>query len=216
MKVMDSFGPNPRGLRIYLKEKGLEIPNTQIDIGAAENRAKPYTDKNPGGQIPALELDDGTWIAETVAIYEYLEEKNPDPPLIGKTAEERAETRMWHRRVELQVCENIFNNFRFGPGLDMFKDRFRCLPEAAEGLKKVVEDKFEWLDPLLQGKQFICGDRFTTADIALYCAMDFIAGTGLTPKPEQKNLLAWKERVGSRESVKTSLHPAVEQLKLAG
>ena len=94
MRVYDSFGPNPRALRMFLMEKQLELPTQSIDLLAGENRAAPYTAKNPGGQVPALELDDGRLLGETVAIFEYLEEKHPKPSLIGTTAEERAESRV--------------------------------------------------------------------------------------------------------------------------
>ena len=123
MQVYGSFGPNPRALRMFLAEKGTTIPTKELDIMAGENRRPPYTDKNPGGQLPALELDDGTVIGETVAIFEYLEEQNPKPPLVGTNAKERAETRMWQRRVEQRITENLYNGFRFAEGLGLFKDR---------------------------------------------------------------------------------------------
>ena len=93
MKIYDSFGPNPRALRMFLLEKGIEVPKVEVDLLGMENRRPPYTDRNPGGQLPALELDDGRVIGETVAIFEYLEERIPKPPLVGSTPEERAEAR---------------------------------------------------------------------------------------------------------------------------
>ena len=140
MKVYDSFGPNPRALRMFLLEKGIEFPKVTIDLMGAENRQAPYTDKNPGGQVPALELDDGRVLGETVAIFEYLEEKYPNPPLIGRTPEERAEARMWQRRVELKITEHLYNGFRFAEGIELFRPRMRVLPEAAEGLKATARD----------------------------------------------------------------------------
>ena len=86
MQVYDSFGPNPRALRMFLLEKGLELPKIDVDLLGAENRRGPYLERNPGGQLPALELDDGRVLGETVVIYEYLEEKHPRPPLIGPTS----------------------------------------------------------------------------------------------------------------------------------
>src|SRR5437773_4640873 len=145
MKVYDSLGPNPRALRMFLLEKGLDITSVQLDILGAENRRAPYTDQNPGGQVPALELDDGRVIAETVAIFEYLEEKHPRPPLVGTTPEERAETRMWQRRVELRITEHLYNGFRFAEGLELFRPRMRVLPEAATGLKATAHDNLTWL-----------------------------------------------------------------------
>lgn len=216
MKVYDSLGPNPRGLRMFLLEKGLTFPTAQLDILGGENRRAPYTDANPGGQVPALTLGDGRVIAETVAIFEYLEEKHPRPPLVGTTAEERAETRMWQRRIELNVTEHLYNGFRWAEGIEMFRPRMRVLPEAAEGLKAIVRDKLAWLDGLLAGKQFVVGPRFTIADIILYVALDFGASVGQTPDPGLRNLGGWLARVGARPSAEQSLHAAAAGLGMRG
>jgi len=207
MKIYDSFGPNPRALRMFLAEKGIDFPKIPVDLLGAENRQLPYTDKNPGGQLPALELDDGRVIAETVAIFEYLEEKYPNPPLIGRTPEERAETRMWQRRIELKITEHLYNGFRFAEGLDLFRSRMRVLPEAAEGLKATARDNLAWLDALLAGKQFIAGDRFTIADVILYCATEFGTSVGQPLADALTNVVAWKKRVAARPSAGASLHP---------
>ena len=116
MQLYDSIGPNPRATRMFLVEKGIDIPRKDIDLRRGENRRPPFTDRNPGGQLPALELDNGKCIGETVAIWEYLEEKNPNPPLIGTNAEDRAEARMWQRRIEQRITENLYNGFRFAEG----------------------------------------------------------------------------------------------------
>ena len=102
MRMYNSLGPNPRCVRMFMTEKGVTLDTIEIDILGAENRQGPYTDKNPGGQMPAIELDDGSILAETTAICEYLEDTQPGPALIGSTPEEKAETRMWQRRIELQ------------------------------------------------------------------------------------------------------------------
>lgn len=216
MKLYDSFGPNPRALRMVLHEKGLELPRVEIDLLGAENRRPPYTDRNPGGQVPALELDDGRILAETVAIFEYLEEKHPRPPLIGTTAEERAETRMWQRRVELRITEHLYNGFRFAEGLELFKPRLRVLPEAAEGLKATVRDNLAWLDPLLAGKPFVAGDRFTVADVILFAALDFGSSVGQPLDPSLENVRAWYARVGTRPSAAASLHPQSAAVGMRG
>jgi glutathione S-transferase len=207
MKIYDSFGPNPRALRMFLLEKEIDFPTVTVDLMGAENRQAPYTDKNPGGQVPALELDDGRVLGETVAIFEYLEEKYPSPPLIGRTPEERAEARMWQRRIELKITEHLYNGFRFAEGVELFRPRMRVLPEAAEGLKATARDNLEWLDRLLQRKTFIAGDRFTIADIILYCATDFGASVGQPIDGALTNLAAWKQRVAARPSAAGSLHP---------
>jgi glutathione S-transferase len=216
MRIYDSFGPNPRALRMFLLEKGLELPRIAVDLLAGENRQPPYTERNPGGQLPALELDDGRVIAETVAIFEYLEEKHPKPALVGTTPEERAETRQWQRRVELKITEHLYNGFRFAEGIELFKPRMRVLPEAADGLKATARDNLAWLDGLLAGRTFIAGDRFTIADVILYCALDFGRGVGQAFDPSLKNLSAWFERVSARPSAAASLHPMSSAFGSAG
>jgi glutathione S-transferase len=216
MKIYESFGPNPRALRMFLLEKNLTIPTSAVDLMGAENRRPPYTDRNPGGQLPALELDDGRVIGETVAIFEYLEEKHPTPPLIGSTAEERAETRMWQRRIELNISEHLYNAFRYAEGIELFRSRMRVLPEAANGLKAVVRDKLTWLDGLLPGKRWIAGDRFTIADIILYCALDFGGSVGQPRDPALRNVDAWYGRVAGRPSAAASLHPMAAATGMRG
>ncbi len=191
--------------------KGVELESLEHDVLGSENRKPPYTDKNPGGQMPALELDDGSVLAETVVICEYLEELHPSPALVGTTPQERAETRMWTRRVEQKITDNMYNGFRFSEGLERFKDRMRCLPEAADGLKAVAQDGLAWLDALMDGKEYVCGDRLTIADLVLYCCMDFAAGVGQSLDPSLPNISAWFARMDARPSAKTSLHPAAEK-----
>ncbi len=216
MLLYDSFGPNPRAMRMFLAEKGITIPTKDVDLMAAENRRPPYTDRNPGGQLPALELDNGKCIGETVAIWEYLEEKHPNPPLIGTSAEERAEARQWQRRIELKITEFLYNGFRFSEGLELFKPRMRVLPEAATGMKATVQDNLKWLDGQLEGKKFIAGDRLTIADIILFCALDFGGSVGQKIDPSLKNVNAWFARINERPSAKASLHPAAAQTKMKG
>jgi glutathione S-transferase len=216
MKIYDSFGPNPRALRFFVLEKQLSLPTDVIDLLGGENRRAPYTDKNPSGQVPALTLDDGRVIGETVAIFEYLEETHPNPPLIGATPEERAETRMWQRRIELGITEHLYNGFRFAEGIDIFRDRMRVLPEAAPGLKAIVQDKLAWLDGLLPGRAFIAGSRFTIADIILYCALDFGASVGQPRNPALSQVEAWFARVGARPAADGSLHPMAATTGMRG
>ena len=149
-------------------------------------------------------------------MFEYLEEKHPRPALIGSTPEERAEARMWQRRVELKITEHLYNGFRFAEGIELFRPRMRVLPEAADGLKATVRDGLAWLEPLLAGKQWIAGDRFTMADVILYCALDFGRGVGQPLDPSLANVAAWFERVGKRPSAEKSLHPQAEAVGMAG
>jgi glutathione S-transferase len=214
--MYDSFGPNPRALRMFLLEKGIDLEKIAVDLMGGENRQAPYTAKNPGGQVPALELDDGRVLGETVAIFEYLEEKFPDPPLVGRTPEERAETRMWQRRVELKITEHLYNGFRFAEGLELFKSRMRVLPEAAEGLKATARDNLAWLDTLLAGKEYVAGARFTIADIILFAGLEFGASVGQTADATWKNLARWRARVAARPSAAASLHPQASAVGMAG
>jgi glutathione S-transferase len=216
MQMYNSFGPNPRAMRMFLAEKGMNIPTRDVDIMGAENRRPPYTDGNPGGQLPALELDNGQTIGETVAIWEYLEEKHPKPALIGETPEERAQTRQWQRRVELNITENIYNGFRYAEGLELFKTRIPVYPEAAPSLKSLAQKRLEWLDGLISGRDWIAPSRFTIADIILYCCLDFSTGVGQSIPGSARNLQAWFKRVEARPSAAASLHPASAKLKMRG
>jgi glutathione S-transferase len=204
MKFYNSIGPNPRVVKMFMAEKGIEAPREEVNLMAGENRQAPYVAKNPSGQMPALELDDGFVLAEITAICEYLEETHPKPPLIGSNPKERAETRMWTRRIDLNIVEPMANGFRFSQGLPLFKERVRCIPQAADELKATAKDKLAWLDGQIAGRQFIVGDRFTLADILLYAFLDFGGQVGQPLDSANKNLAAWYERVKARPSVAAS------------
>jgi glutathione S-transferase len=137
MKLYDSIGPNPRIVRMFMAEKGIELPKQTVDLRGGENRQPEHLKRNPHGQMPTLELDDGGYLSEITAICEYLEEKNPKPPMIGATPEQRAECRMWTRRVDLNICEPLANGYRFGEALKFFEKRIPCAPEASPGLKMI-------------------------------------------------------------------------------
>jgi glutathione S-transferase len=202
MKLINSVGPNPHVVRMFIAEKGLNIPVENIDLMKGENRQEAHLKRNPHGQSPALELDNGSYLSEITVICEYLEDKNPKPALIGANAEEKGETRMWTRRIDLNICEPLANGFRFSAGLPLFKDRIVTRPEAADGLKAIAQDRLKWLDGQMAGKKFICGDRFTLADILLYCFTAFGNQVGQPLNPEFKNLTGWFARVGERPSAK--------------
>ena len=210
MRLFDSVGPNPRVVRMFLLEKGRQLPSEQVDIRTGDNRCDAYRQKNPAGQTPCLQLDDGSHLAEITAICEYLEEWQPEPALVGRTAEERARTRMWLRRVDLNICEPMGNGFRYGEGLAMFRERIHVIPEAAAGLKELARRNLSWLDGLLRGP-WLVGDRFTLADIHLYCFLDFATGVGQPLSPDNRSLAAWFGRVAARPSAEQSLHPAARE-----
>ena len=201
MKFYNSVGPNPRVVKLFMAEKGIEIPEVTIDLRGGENRRAPYNvDVNPAGQTPALELDDGGMLCEVTAICEYLDERFPEPTLVGSSPEERANTRMWTRRIDLKICEPLTNGFRFAEGLPLFESRLRCLPEAADGLKATAQDGIKWLDAQIAGREFIAGDAFTLADIMLFTFLDFGASVGQPLDPANRNILGWFERTKSRPS----------------
>jgi glutathione S-transferase len=204
MKLYKSIGPNPRVVRMFLAEKGVELPEVEVDLRGGENRQAPYnTTVNPAGQTPALELDDGSCLTEITAICEYLEERHPNPALIGSTPEERARTRMWTRRVDLKVCEPMANGFRYAEGLPLFQNRMRCLPEAAPGLKAIAHDGEAWLEGQFTGP-WIAGDGFTLADILLFAFIDFGGVVGQPLDPAFSKLTDWFARVKARPSAAAS------------
>lgn len=198
MKLYTGLGPNPRVVRMFLAEKGVEIPVETVDLLAGDNRRGDHLKRNPAGQLPCLELDDGTFLAEVLPICEYLEEKYPQPPLVGTTPEERAITRMWARRIDLNIVEPMTAGFRYAEGLMLFKDRIRTIPHAAEDLKTLAREKLAWLDGLMRGNEWIAGDRFTLADIHLFAFLDFGATVGQSFDPNLKWLSGWYDRVSSR------------------
>jgi glutathione S-transferase len=202
MKFYNSIGPNPRVVRMFMAEKGISIPTEDVDLMKGDNRREPYLKKNSAGQMPALELDSGHCVTEITAICEYLEDTNPNPPLIGRNPEEKAETRKWTRRVDLNICEPLANGFRFSQGLPLFKDRIVTVPEAADGLKRIAQDRLKWLDGELAGKDWICGKRFTLADVLLFCFLDFGNQVGQPLNDANANVAAWFQRVKARPSAK--------------
>jgi glutathione S-transferase len=200
MKLVNSIGPNPKVVRMFMAELGVSCEIEDIDIMAGENRQEVHLSRNPSGQAPALELDNGAWIAEITAICEYLDDKAGGTDLIGTTPEARAETRMWCRRIDLQILEPLANGFRFSEGLPLFQDRLHCIPAAAADLKETAQERITWLDSQIAGKSFVCGDRFTLADILLFVFMEFGVSVGQPLNEENKNIMSWYASVQSRES----------------
>lgn len=199
MKLYDSIGPNPRVVKMFIAEKGLQIDRIEIDLRGGENRREAYLAVNPAGQTPALALESGAVLAEITAICEYLEEVTPNPPLIGTNAEERAHTRMWTRRIDLRVCEPLANGFRFAEGLPMFESRMLCRPDAAPALKALAQDGIAWVEANMEGP-WIAGGRFTLADILLFGFLEFGAVVGQPLDPKFTKIADWFERVKARPS----------------
>jgi len=202
MKLFNSLGPNPQTVRMFAAEKGISLPCEEVDVMAGAHRQPPYSVLNPMMQTPAFQTDDGQIIVEVTAICEYLEELHPSPPLIGATPGERAETRMWLRRLDLNILESRSRAGRATLYRDFYIDKIKLLSiPAAEELQALVEDRILWLDGLMAGRTWLCGERFTLADIMFYCFMAFAQPPGQSALPAgTPHLAAWFDRVKIRPS----------------
>jgi glutathione S-transferase len=148
-------------------------------------------------------LDDGRFVCEITTICEYLEELQPSPALVGTTPEERAETRMWTRRIDLNICEPMTNAFRAAEGRPIFEKRIMLVgPSGAEELKAIAKDRLKWFGDQMGDRQFVCGDRLTMADILLYCFLTFGAAVGQPLATEHAWTAAWIKRMDARPSAK--------------
>ena len=202
MKIYDfAFAPNPRRLRIFVAEKGLKIPVEQVDLATGKNRTPEMLAKNPAGGLPFVELDDGTHLAESVAICRYLEGLHPEPNLMGEDSREQAFIEMWNRRVELNLFSAAARAFQHTN--ELFKERIRQFPEYGATQRETVAQQFKWLDAQIGNKPFIASDRFTIADITAEVAVDFaVQAAGVPMDPALKNLGRWHQSVSSRPSAK--------------
>jgi glutathione S-transferase len=202
MKIYDfTLAPNPRRLRIFVAEKGLKIPYEQVDIFSGKNRTPEMLAKNPAGGLPVMELDDGTHLAESVAICRYLEGLHPEPNLMGKDSREQAFIEMWNRRVELNLFSAAGRAFQHTN--ELFKARLKQFPEYGATQRETVAQQLQWLDAQIGNKPFIAGDRFTIADITAEVAVDFaVQMAGVNLDPALKNLSRWYKSVSSRPSAK--------------
>ena len=200
MKLYNSIGPNPHVVRMFVQELGVELETVDVDLMAGENRQEDHLTRNPSGQMPTLELDNGDFISEITVICDYLDELQGYTDLMGKTSEARAETRMWTRRIDLQIVEPLTNGFRFSEGHDFFKDRLRLIPQAADDLKTLAQERITWLDGQIKDKEFICGDRFSLADIMFYCFLNFGTTVGQPLNDENKNVVNLYNKIHSRPS----------------
>jgi len=204
MLLYDAKSPAPRCLRMFLLEKQLQLPAVTIDVFAGENRQSAFLAINPAGQTPALRCDDGSTLAEAVTIAEYLEELHPSPALIGSTPEQRAQTRQWWRRVELNVTEFIHNAYHYAEGLPRFESRIPVLPDAAAGLKAIAQDRLRWLDGMFGAGPYLCGERFSAADIWLYVWLDFALTVNQPFDRSLPHIGPWFTRMAARPSATLS------------
>lgn len=199
---------NPRRVRIFLAEKGIDVPMVDVDILAGENREKPYTDVNPRGTLPALELDDGTVIDESMAICRYFEALYPEPPLFGTPPLEQAQVEQWQRRIEFDGMMNVAAIFRNtapqfatrsapGAGPDT-----KQIPEMAERGKLMLPRFFTLVDAQLAEHEFVAGERLSVADISLYCTIGFARWVEVGIPEDCPNLSRWNEAFRQRPSAK--------------
>lgn len=201
MKLYDlKAGLNTRRVRIFLAEKGIMIPRVEIDMAAGENQQPDYLAKNPMGTMPLLELDDGTLIAESVAICRYFDMLHPNPPLFGVGALEQATVEMWNRRMEIELMRPLLDNFiHLAP---FWKGRREQIPEAGHAGRAHAESRMRWLDEELSCRAYIAGDSYTIADITAQCALVLGKNTGAPIASDLTNLTRWFETVTKRPTAR--------------
>jgi len=202
MKLYTFAGaPNPRRVHIYLAEKGIELPFEPVDILKRENRTPEFMRQvNAMGGVPVLELDDGSHIAESVAICRYFEAIQPDPPLFGATPFEQGTVEMWIRRIELNFMVPVGMVWIHGSPLTKGVVE-QQMPEVAEQYRKVVQGYYRFLDRHLEANEFLSGSSYSMADILALCTLDFAAKLNELPhSPDQRHLSRWHEAVSSRPS----------------
>ncbi len=194
----ESF-PSPRRVRMFLAEKGINIPCEQIDVPAGEHRSPEYLSKNPDGVVPLLELDNGDYISETVAISRYFEENYPQMPLMGRTAEEKALIEMWQRRVENSLTNTVATYFHHATEGLGEPDRYRNR-EWGEKNKEKASSTMKQLNNQLAENKYIAGDKFSIADITALCAIDFAAAVNISIPDKCHHLTRWYSEVSQRQS----------------
>jgi glutathione S-transferase len=202
MKLYDSGrAPNPRRVRIFLAEKGIPVPAEQVDLAAQEHKSASFTALNPLQRVPVLALEDGTVIAESMAICRYFEGLRPEPPLFGRGPKEEALVEMWNRRMELNLLAGISTVFRHThPAMKQLENP--QVPEWAEANKPRVVEFLGILEGELEGQLYVAGDHFTVADITGLVAIDFMKPAGLAVPEDFVNVRRWHGQVSARPSAK--------------
>jgi glutathione S-transferase len=202
MKLYDGGrAPNPRRVKIYLAEKGLTVPTEQVDLGQMAHKSEVFTAINPLQRVPALLLDDGTILCESMAICRYFEALHPEPPLFGEGAKEAAIVEMWQRRVELHLLLQVAHVFRNSHPA-MKEMEVPQVPAWAEANKPRVMEFLALLDRELKDRKFIAGDRYTVADITGLVGVDFMKPAKLAVPDAMANLKRWHAEVSARPSAK--------------
>ena len=193
-------GMHPRRVRIFLAEKGLSIERREVDAAAGANRTQEFIRLNPLGKLPVLELDDGSAIAESLAICRYLEAMNPDPPLMGRTPREVAAVEMWTLRMDHQLSQMIA--LAFVHSSDFYRGRVEQIPEVATWSRARALETMRWLDQELAGRRHIAGDDYTMADIVAQCAFVLGKAVGLRIPAEMSHLTRWFAEVTARPTAR--------------
>jgi glutathione S-transferase len=200
MKLYDGGrAPNPRRVRIYLAEKAIEVPMVSVDLGTLQHKSAAFTALNPVQRVPVLVLDDGTIIAESIAICRYFEALNPEPALFGRGATEMACIEMWNRRLELHFLFPVSHVFRNSHPA-MKEMEVPQVPAWADANKPRIAEFLAILDRELQDRPFVTGDRYTVADITGLVAVDFMKPAKLAVPDALKNLRRWHADVSARPS----------------
>ncbi|MBI4365200.1 MAG: glutathione S-transferase [Deltaproteobacteria bacterium] len=200
MKLYDSKqAPNPRRTRIFLAEKGITLPTEQIDIMAKQHKTPEYAAINPLQRMPALVLDDGTVITESIAICRYFETLRPDPPMFGVGAKDIALVEMWNRRSEINFFSNVAAVFRhLHPAMKELE--VPQVPAYAEAMRPRAIWFLQLLDGELAKREFIAGDRYSVADITMLVAVDFMKPARLTMPDDLSHVKRWHTAVSGRPS----------------
>lgn len=203
MKFYDLAGsPNTRRARIFMAEKGLDIPTVMVDMMKGENRTPEFLEtKNSLGLMPVLELDDGSCLSESIAICRYLESQHPEPPLFGRDAREQADVEMWNRRMELEILYPAMQTFVHSH--KMWAGRMEQIPAWADACRDKIRARYDWLDKELAGREFIATGDYTIADITAQCAVLIAKGVcEVRIADDQANLAAWWQRVAARPTAR--------------
>jgi glutathione S-transferase len=199
MKLYSFFGaPNPRKVLVYLGEKGIKVPIEEVNIITGENRSPEFLAKNPLGGLPVLELDDGSYLTESLAIIEYLEETQPTPSLLGTNPIERARVREVERICDLGVLGRvavIFQNTH-----PFMAARLKQSADTAETARGLMENSLKVLNARLGKSQFVAGPKPTIADCTLFAAMEFATFAQVAFDPTCGNVLRWYEAFKQRPS----------------
>jgi glutathione S-transferase len=206
MKLYDAMAPNLRRVRIFMAEKGIELPVEHLELMQGQSRTPEFLAKNSLGETPVLELDDGRYLTESIAICRYLELLHPEPALFGESAEEQAYVEMWTRRME-QLIMGPFGAVGVHT-FEFFADKIEQVPAYAETQMRLIPKRWAWLDnEISDGRPFNAGDAFSVADITGAAALMIASFISYEIPADLKRVRAWSDRVMGRASVSGQIQP---------